>query len=196
MASSGQGIPFARGLDAPLLAMAMGTGKSKTAIDLCQNSGGKRFLILCPKSVVRVWPGEIQRHSAVSWNPEVLALDNGGVKRRAGEAQKRLESQDGRPVVVVLNYESAWREPMASLLLGVMWDAVIYDESHRIKAPQGKASKFCASLFRHSKKRIALTGTPLPHSPLDAYGQFRALDPGIFGNSFVAFRARYAVMGG
>ena len=191
-----RGYHFAMGLDASLLAMAMGTGKSKTAIDLCQNSGGKRFLILCPKSVVRVWPGEIQRHGSKEWNPEVLALDNGGVKRRAGEAQKRLKAQDGRPVVVVLNYESAWREPMASLLLGVMWDAVIYDESHRIKAPQGKASKFCASLFRHSKKRIALTGTPLPHSPLDAYGQFRALDPGIFGNSFVAFRARYAVMGG
>jgi len=42
-----RGYHFARGLDASLLAMAMGTGKSKAAIDLCQNSGGKRFLILC-----------------------------------------------------------------------------------------------------------------------------------------------------
>jgi len=43
---------------------------------------------------------------------------------------------------------------------------------------------------------MALSGTPLPHSPLDAYGQFRFLDPGIFGTSFARFRAKYALMGG
>ena len=36
----------------------------------------------------------------------------------------------------------------------------------------------------------------MPHSPLDIYAQFRSLDPKIFGWSFVAFRKRFAVMGG
>lgn len=34
------------------------------------------------------------------------------------------------------------------------------------------------------------------NSPLDAYGQYRFMDPGIFGVSFTRFRAEYAIMGG
>lgn len=34
------------------------------------------------------------------------------------------------------------------------------------------------------------------NSPLDIYGQYRFLDPGIFGTSYSKFRANYAVMGG
>ena len=36
----------------------------------------------------------------------------------------------------------------------------------------------------------------MPHSPLDIYAQFRALDPTIFGKSFALFRRRYCQMGG
>ena len=32
----------------------------------------------------------------------------------------------------------------------------------------------------------------MPHSPLDLYGQFRFLDPSVFGTSFARMRARYA----
>jgi len=32
----------------------------------------------------------------------------------------------------------------------------------------------------------------MPHSPLDLYGQFRFLDPQVFGSSFTRMRARYA----
>ena len=45
-------------------------------------------------------------------------------------------------------------------------------------------------------RRIGLTGTPMPHSPMDLYGQMRFLDTSVFGTSFVRFRSRYAVMGG
>jgi SNF2 family DNA or RNA helicase len=55
---------------------------------------------------------------------------------------------------------------------------------------------FCALLARRCRKRVGLTGTPMPHSPLDLYGQARALDPALFGRSWTAFRARYARVGG
>ena len=41
-------------------------------------------------------------------------------------------------------------------------------------------------------KRLAGTGTMQAQTPLDVFGQFRALDPGIFGRTWTAFRARYA----
>jgi SNF2 family DNA or RNA helicase len=95
-----------------------------------------------------------------------------------------------------MNHESSWREPMRSLLLSRQWDVLIVDESHRAKAPGGKFSWFLKALMQRCERRLALTGTPMPHSPLDLYAQARFLSPGVFGTSFTRFRARYAIMGG
>jgi SNF2 family DNA or RNA helicase len=70
----------------------------------------------------------------------------------------------------------------------------VLDESHRIKAPGGQASRYLARLAvkQQHARRLCLTGTPMPHSPLDLYGQFRFLDPQVFGTSYTRMRARYA----
>jgi SNF2 family DNA or RNA helicase len=187
---------FAKDLSASMLALDMGVGKTKISIDLVVNKGWRRVLILCPKSVVQVWPLEFTKHAGAP--VRVLPLDEGSVSARAAAMLAFLELQTARdePAVVVGNYDAIWRTPMDRTVLGVRWDAVICDESHRIKAPGGKAALFCSQLGDRVPCRIALTGTPLPHSPLDAYAQYRFLDKGIFGTSFVNFRARYAVMGG
>ena len=46
------------------------------------------------------------------------------------------------------------------------------------------------------QRRLCLTGTPMPHSPMDIFMQYRFLDPSIFGNGYTRFRSEYAVMGG
>jgi SNF2 family DNA or RNA helicase len=51
-------------------------------------------------------------------------------------------------------------------------------------------------LRTRSRHHLALTGTPMPHSPLDVYAQFRFLDITPFGPSFNAFKQKYAVRGG
>ena len=161
--------------------------KTKTAIDIMQNlSSNDKILILCPMSVTEVWPKEFDKH-CVS-DREIHVLNSGPVKKRTEKAEDALRKAD---TVIVINYESAWRDPMGKLLLNVEWDLVIADEIHRIKAAGGKASRFCAKL--NAKRKLGLTGTPLPHSPLDAYAQFRFLDSGIFGTSNLAFKNRYAV---
>lgn len=187
---------FAKELPAVMLALDMGVGKTKISIDLIVNQGWQRVLILCPKSVVQVWPAEFDKHAARPVS--TLALDEGTMAQRTKRLLTFRDLQEARrePAVVVLNYDAAWRTPMIDVLLQCEWDAVVCDESHRIKAPGGKAAMFCSRLGDKVGRRICLTGTPLPHSPLDAYAQYRFLDKGIFGTSFVNFRARYAVMGG
>ena len=187
---------FSWGLNAVMLALDMGVGKTKIAIDLVINKGWMRTLILCPKSVVQVWPTEFERHGARPVG--CLALDEGTMEQRADALSTFLALQHARqiPAVVVLNYDAAWRDGMNVLLLRTSWDAAICDESHRIKAPGGKAAMLCSRLGDQVHNRICLTGTPMPHSPLDVYAQYRFLDKGIFGTSFTAFRARYAKMGG
>jgi len=193
-----RGYNFAKTLPATLLAMYMGTGKSKTAIDILQNMDGvSRVLILCPMSVTEVWPKEFEKHAVKEYN--LTVLNKGSVKKRAEQAEKTLSrATENNPAIIVINYESAWREPLGAskkgskgLFLNVEWDLVIADEIHKIKAPGGKCSRFCSKL--NARKKLGLTGTPLPHSPLDAYAQFRFLDPAVFGTSNLTFKNRYAV---
>lgn len=187
---------FARHLPGCLFDMGMGTGKTKTAIDLIVNQGWTRVLILCPKSVVEVWPYQISLHAAVPM--EVAALGSGALKKRAKALENACALADVRQskLIVVVNYESVWSAEFAKALTHVSWDAVICDESHRIKAPGGKTALFCSRIGDLVPHRLALTGTPMPHSPLDIYAQYRFLDKGVFGTSFALFRARYAQMGG
>lgn len=177
---------FAMQRPATLLDMGMGTGKSKVAADVLANAGSQRTLVLCPKSVLGVWRRELARHCAIE--PESVVLDNGTCSVKA----KRLAAALHRtPLAVIVNYESAWREPLGTLLLAQRWDTVIGDELHRVKAPGGKASHWICKL--QTGRKLGLTGTPMPHSPLDLYSQYRFLDRRIFGTSFVRFRARYAI---
>lgn len=202
-----QAFWFAKDLPAAMLAMDMGTGKSKVAIDLICNRGHNKILIICPKSVIDVWPKEFQKHSIKDY--KVVPLDQKSVQKKY-EVMK--ENYDDK-VVFVVNYESVWRPPLGPeykknkqgkkvkvndgyIIDECNFDLVVLDESHRIKAPGGKASLYLKHLGKQVPYRLCLTGTPLPHSPLDVYGQYRFLDPGIFGTSFNRFKNRYAIMGG
>ena len=194
---------FAHPLDATMLAMDMGTGKSKVAVDLAVNWGCKMTLIICPKSVLNVWQREFRIHGPDDWR--VLVLSKGTVAKKRDEVGRFLGkcSMNHAPAVVVINYESAWREPFAKWVLEanggesgmLMWDLVILDESHRIKSHTSKVSKFCAKLALRAKRRLCLTGTPLSHSPLDAFGQYLFLDRGLFGTSWWHFKNRFSVNG-
>lgn len=85
-------------------------------------------------------------------------------------------------------------------------DLVVVDESHRIKSPSGNASRLLARIGEHVKRRVILTGTVMPHSPLDVFGQWRFLEPYAFGtkqpdgsikkSTFGAFKGTYAEQGG
>lgn len=181
---------------AAMLAMDMGCGKSLVVVSVIASRNHQRTIILAPLSVVSVWPEEFARHADVPI--DVVPLDEGSVRQKQERAQNALNraSRNGQSVVVVVNYESAWREPFASWALRAGWDCLVLDESHRIKNPSAKSSIWCARLALSVPYRLALTGTPFAHSPLDIYGQYRALDRNIYGNSFFAFRHRYAIMGG
>jgi SNF2 family DNA or RNA helicase len=179
--------------------MEMGTGKSAVAISLAQAAGARMTLVVCPNSVVGVWPRQFREHGALAWNVVALRGKKGGAiptkdKKDLAHAAAQTSGALGLPLVLIVNYESAWLDPLAKWLLAQDWDMLILDESHRIKSPGSRVSMFMATLARRARRRLALTGTPLPHSPLDIYGQYRATDPSIFGTSYARFRDRYADM--
>ena len=191
-----------------MLALDMGCGKSRCAVDLICNYPDKfkKVLIVCPVSVIDVWAGnniisgQFDQHATEDQRNKLVIHPVKGVsvekKTKAAEMARFQALNARKQFICVINYESAWREPFAKWAHDVGFDLIVLDESHRIKTPSGKASKFFASLAKTTKYRLALTGTPCPHAPLDIYGQYRFLDPGVFGTSFTKFRSNFAVMGG
>lgn len=183
-------LEFVSARPAAMLHMAMGTGKSLVVVAHVVRRACRRVLILCPKAVVAVWEREFGKHAEKP--PTVYASTTGTTAARSIEIQLAAKRYDR--LAVVVNYDAAWRGDLAKTLLGTIWDCVVLDESHRIKAASGKASKFCDKLRHKARQRLCLTGTPMPHSPLDIFGQMRFLDPNVLGRWYTAFRSRYAVV--
>lgn len=175
-----------------MLALDMGTGKSKVAVDLVVNRDCRRVLIVCPKAVIDVWPKQFELHAAPEFNQLVITLKKGMLEQKTAQAAEAVARarNDQRPLVVIINYESAWREPFREFALDANFDCVIADESHKIKAPGGKAALFMREIGKITKWRLALTGTPMPHSPADIYAQYRFLDSSIFGSRFQGYTDR------
>ena len=187
---------FAEGKRTSMLALGMGCGKSKVACDLVNHWKAERILIVCPLSVVPVWQEQFERHSSEPW---VFIFRENETIARFAKRVKMLTTQKATGefrTAIVLNYDAAWREPFIDLATSIGWDALILDESHRCKAPSGKAARGMAAIGKQAGRILALTGTPMPHSPMDIYAQFRILEPSIFGTNYHSFEQRYAIKGG
>jgi SNF2 family DNA or RNA helicase len=189
---------YRHGKRGAMIATTMGTGKSAMTVYLCAEEKFQSILILCPLRVVQVWKPQFAVHSTVPFL--VVPLDDSfaSVRAKKDEAERKIQLAKARgvPVVVVINYDSAWRTPFAEFAFQQKWDLIVADEIHRCKAPGGKASRFLARLGQTTRFRLGLSGTPMPHSPLDVYAYFRFIDSSIFGWSYHRFRQHYAVMGG
>jgi SNF2 family DNA or RNA helicase len=169
------------------LAAEMGVGKTAAALESLKKC--RVVLVICPIAVGPAWVKQVSM-----WDPTrrtCLIVDGSTAKR----ATLMLEAvkKTGR-VIVISNYDGVWRGDMGKAASKIEWDAIVLDESHRAKSPSGKSSRWLAKLAEKNPaaKRVCLSGTPCPHSPLDWWAQMRFLDPAILGGSFSAFRARVA----
>ncbi len=180
------------------LFMDMGTGKSKTAIDM---AAAKRMegrieslLIVCKLSLRNNWVEQFDIHCPI---PVSIHLPD-TTKQKAFDRWLR-EKSDFKVLIVGTESLSAGRMfEMADLFMKTASKpAMVIDESSMIAGAKAERSKRCVALGRQAVFRMALTGTPLRETPLDVYMQFEYLDPNIIGiGDYYAFRNRYAVMGG
>lgn len=173
------------------LFMAMGTGKTRTALELAQDLGARRILVVAPLSVVGVWGKEAKR-----WWP---GLTTSALTQSTSDARARAagRAREFDPVMVVTNYEGYWREPLRSALVKTFEpELVIYDEAHRLKGRATRQSRFAHTLVDKTKWRLALTGTPMANGPEDLFSLYKAVDPAIYGTRWVDFEHAYIMRGG
>jgi SNF2 family DNA or RNA helicase len=198
-------IAFLRSNGGGFALLGMGTGKTKTTIDILQNDPKCQcVLIACPKNIMRVWDTEFHKHAVEcdsnfhliyqykqSWNSA----------KTAEHIAQQIEYAKAVQLipVVIMNYDSVWREAILKLFLVAGFSHIVLDESHRIKSTNGEAAKGMWKIGDHYRGKamfLMLTGTVMPHSPVDLWSQFRFYNPMVFGASFHRFKTRFCITGG
>ena len=193
------GLQRAWGKHAFSFNMDMGTGKTKTSLDLfsAYYIDGKvdRVLIVTKFSTRRNWEQEIAIHCPVA--TDVLVLDTSKAKAfekwntDGGEALKFL-------IVGTESLAAGNAVHMAQKFVDCSTRVgMVVDEAHMIKTHNAVRSKNCLKLGLSANYKLVMTGTPIANGPMDLFMQFEFLDPNIIGiGDFYSFRNRYAIMGG
>lgn len=194
-----QGLDYAWGKHTFAFYMDMGTGKTKTSLDLVSayyiNGDVERLIVVTKFSTRRNWQDEVGIHCPL--DADVMILDT--TKAKAFDTWNT--TTDGRLKVLIVGTESLAAGNAINLAMKFvsvsLRVAMIVDEAHMIKTHNAVRSKNCVKLGRECKYRIAMTGTPVANGPMDVFMQFEFLDPNIIGiGDFYSFRNRYAIMGG
>lgn len=191
------------------LLMEMGTGKTLALViwALYKKFTEKSIdslIILCPKPLIGNEIAEFRRHAA---NPDAFSFHilEGTYQKKLKTIQEFSYMQEGSSnhdpallPVLLANYDSLINDQVFGSLHAVTGSktAVVCDESTKIKSHNSKRAKRACSVAERAGFRGIMTGSPVTESPMDAFGQYRFLSPRVFGGSYYAFRARYAVMGG
>ncbi|EEO42824.1 hypothetical protein FSDG_01383 [Fusobacterium animalis 7_1] len=150
------------------LADDMGLGKTLQAIALLTNlheEKKKKSMVIMPKSLIYNWENEIKRFS-----PKLKVGVYYGINRDFSLLKK---------VDIILTTYGTIRNDIENLL-EQKFDLLVLDESQNIKNINSQTTK--AVLLLNSKKRVALSGTPIENNLLELYSLFRFLNPEMFGS--------------
>lgn len=163
--------------------MEMGTGKSRTVIELAKIRAHKidRVVWLCPVSLKETVRQEIFKHTDCR---DVYVFDD--------KTDSASLPPDRWFVVGIESLGGSDRVTLA-LKAAITTDTmVIVDESSYIKGHGAKRTNRVTILAEVARYRMILTGTPLSQGVEDLFAQMRFLSPKILGyNSFYSFAANH-----
>ena len=149
-----------------------GLGKTPVGICFANEIGARRVLVICPASIRLQWVRRIREWTTMRWPYVVHPI---------------LQSRHGvHPTAewTVVSYDLARTEAIGKALAKGQYDLLILDEAHYLKEiTSGRTrSLFGGGAVRHfspiadrAERVLALTGTPLPNRPREAYTLARAL---------------------
>jgi len=155
-----------------LLGDEPGLGKTCQAIAACDEAGAARVLVLCLAIAKPHWQREFLRFQTMPRNVTII------------KSQADTVPDTG---VVVVNYDLIHRQdhPLRKKLMKNRWDVLILDESHALKNPDAKKTRWIfgvkldgkSGLAANSVQVFALTGTPMPNHAGELWTHLHALAP-------------------
>lgn len=149
-----------------------GLGKTPAAICLANEMSAKRVLVICPANIRIQWAQRIREWSTMRWPYIVHPILN---SRNGVHPQAQW---------TIVSYDLARTEAIGKALAKGHYDLLILDEAHYLKTVDSRRTRAVfgggtAHLFEplaaKSAQILALTGTPLPNRPREAYTLARGL---------------------
>lgn len=194
-----------------------GTGKTRVCVDylamMALKNGHVDVLVTAPLSALDTWPDQFRQ-----WCPDGIAVEvfepTGTVVQKA-EAVSAIAPPRRTSVcpptirLVIVNHDAFASRSLVKGTKTVLachrleqaisrWgpDVLIVDEMHRFKGHTSNRTRSLRKVARAIPRRLGLTGTVAPHSPLDIFGQWLIINPETFGEDWSHFKFTYAKWGG
>ena len=159
-------------------------GSGKTTVALAtwalarRSAPGMGLWVIGPLSCFAPWEEEFQAcfgRTATSLRLQGTSAQRAWILRHVGDRE-----------LVLTSYHTAWRETenIVQALAARPWMLVL-DEAHYVKSMSGVLAATVRRLAPFAARRLALTGTPMPHSPEDLWTIFTYLWPSqaLLGNA-------------
>jgi SNF2 family DNA or RNA helicase len=152
------------------LFMDMGTGKTIVSLALFTKSRAKNLLVICLSNKVNDWFEDCSQNLLLT---KSIILTNSS-KKSCELVSKLLINGEISNVSLITNFEMVWRIKNLVNLIDENW-FIIIDESHKIKNPSSKVTKFCLKLVELTENKAILTGTPQSNGYIDYFAQLNFL---------------------
>lgn len=149
-----------------------GLGKTPIAVAYANEIGAKRALVICPASIRHQWAKVVRAWSTLPWPYHIHIIRKGHDGTHPDAAW------------TICSYDLAASEPIGKGLAKGDYDVLILDEAHYLKTYDARRTR---AIFGGGEKItfdplcsrgyhvLALTGTPLPNRPREAYTLARNL---------------------
>lgn len=148
-----------------VLADDMGLGKTLEMITYLYSEKGGCNIVICPASLVYNWESEFNK-----FTPQMKVCSIVGTAAEREELLNNVSEYD----VVITSYDLLKRD--ISLYKTIEFDCEIIDEAQYIKNASTLAAKAVKTI--NSKRRFALTGTPIENRLSELWSIFEYLMPG------------------
>jgi len=170
-------------LNGACLFLDMGLGKSIVALEILHQLMKYKILIIAPLNVCRyTWTNEIKKFNKNNYDINVVC----------GEFKSVNEYS-----YTLINFEKVTK--YKDLISIQNFDAIIIDESTRVKNPKTQIGKTLLKITRANRNAfvMCLTGTPAPERLHDLWSQISMVDRGeSLGASYYSFLSKWFYKGG
>ena len=159
----------------------MGTGKTEVAIKTVMDSGAKKVLIVAPGAMVLEWRDRLHKYG-----------EEDVVLPKSGQGY-RLDKDHFMHKYLIVNYEMLIVPPVRrgrrkknavspknyiNVLEIPRWDAIIFDEAHRLKNRDAQQTKGAVQLLDSDRPRVhMLSGTMFLNYPNELWSMLNMLYP-------------------
>jgi DNA repair and recombination RAD54-like protein len=151
-----------------------------TIYSLHRHQRDRRFIIVCPSSLVSNWAKEFDKWIGKASQPKRVIVRNGAKEEGLRNLKSFVPVKPQHAEVLILSYELL-RLHVDILAKATRIGLLVVDEGHRLKNTAGSQTLSALNSL-HAEARILISGTPIQNNLSEFYSVANFAVPGILGD--------------